>query len=281
MADLVEHLRWGGVDVDTWAVSARDLSGMLTMPGRRGENTAVAGRDGRVRTPRKPYDGREFVLEFILDGANPDGSISTAGQNRAFYDSVDLITALCALDVAPLEHQLPSGEWRALPVEIMESFEPERELHGGHGRVAVPFVSHESWWRGLTPAATTFTLAAGATAPLPVFAGSTGRISDATVEFGVGNSTGNNPLLTVVATGIGVGYNRSFLAADGLILGDYTHTETGFPFDRRALVTDPRIGPWWQLDCGLPGIPPVVRLDLTGGGPMTVTVTARPSWAVG
>lgn len=281
MTDLAERLRWGGVDVDTWAVTARDLSGMLAMPGRRGENTAVAGRDGAVRAPHKPYSGREFVVEFILDGCNPDGTVAAAGQNRAFYDAVDTLTALATLDVAPLEHQLPNGTWRALPVEVLEGFEPSRELHGGHGRVAVPFVSHETWWRGLAPVSDTVTLAAGQTAPLPGFASSTGLIVDALVEFGVGASTGNNPRLVDTATGIGVGYNRTFAAADGLIVGDYTHTAVGFPFDRRNLVTDPRVGPWWVLRGGLPGVAPVVRLDLTGGGPMTVTVTARPSWAVG
>lgn len=281
MADLAERLRWGGVDVDTFALSARDLSGLTALPERRGENVAVAGRDGMVRTSRKPYGGREFVIEFVLDGCLPDGSISPDGQGRAFYTALDTLHALCALDVAVLEHQLPDGTWRQLPVEVSAAVEPKRELHGGHGVAKVAFTSHEAWWRGAVALTDTLTLAAGASAALPSFASSTGRIDDALVEFGVGATTGNNPRLVHVASGIGIGYNRSFAAADGLILGDYTATPAGFAFDRRQLVKDPRVGPWWVLDCGQPGVAPVVRLDLTGGGPMQVRVTARPSWGAG
>lgn len=281
MSDLTEHLRWGGVDVDTFAVGVRDLSGMLAMPGRRGSDVVVGGRAGAIRSPHKPYSGREFVLSFILDGCLPDGSIDPDGQNRAFYRAADTLAALSTLDVAPLEHQLPDGTWRALPVEVLESFEPERELHGGHGRVDIPFVSASAWWRGLDEVTDTVSLAAGEEAPLPAFADSTGLIDDAAVTFGVDDTTGNNPLLVDVGTGLGIGYDRSFAAGERITVGDYTYAATGFSFDRRALRTDARIGAWWQLRAGLPGVAPTVRLDLTGGGPMTVSITARPSWAVG
>ena len=278
----VERLRWGGVDVDTFAIGARDLSGLLALPGRRGENTPVAGRDGAVRSPWKPYAEREFVVEFNLGGCLPDGTIPPAGQASAFYDSPDLFHALCAQEVAPLDHLMPDGvTWRSLPVEVLDTVEPSRELNGGYGVAKVAFTSHTAWWRGLAPVTDTVTLAAGATAPLPSFASSNGRIDDAVVTFAVGTSTGNNPRLVHVASGVGIGYNRSFAAAERIALGDYTHTATGFAFDRRALVTDPRFGPWWVLDCGRPGVAPVVRLDLTGAGPMTVSVTARPSWGAG
>lgn len=278
-----ERLRWGGVDVDTFALSAIDLSGLLALPARRGTNTPVAGRDGDVRTSRKSYGAREFGVEFRLDGCLPDGSIPPQGQARAFYEALDLFGALCAQDVAPLDHLLPDGvTWRSLPVEVIAAVEPSRELHGGHGRAKVIFTSHESWWRGLVEVTDTLTLAAGGVAVLPSFAGSNGRIDDALVTFGIGTTTGNNPTLTHVPSGIGVGYEYSFLAADGLTLGRYAALGSGaVVFDRQKLIKDARIGPWWVLDTGLPGVAPQVRLDLTGGGPMTVSVTARSSWATG
>lgn len=278
-----ERLTWGGVDVATWAVHAIDVSGLLAMPARRSENLIAAGRDGAIRRPRKPYGEREFEIEFLLRGCLPDGTIPASGPTRQFYQSIDTLSALCALDVAPLVHTLPGNgtEQRELPVEVLAAVEPRRWLAGESGLVKIVFSSHSAWWRGLAPVTSTLTLADGASGALGEFASSTGRIDDALVTFGVGTSTGNNPTLLQPSTGLALGYDATIGAAQRITLGDYSWTPVGLTFNRHALRTDARIGPWWVLDCGLPGVAPVVQLDLTGGGPMTISVAARPSWAVG
>lgn len=281
MATL-EALEWAGVDVASFAIRAKDLSGLLAVPARRGENIAVAGRDGRIRQQRKSYEGREFVVEFLVRGALPDGTVPTDRPSAAvFYESMHVLAALCAQDVATLVHTLPDGTTRRLPVEVINAIEPERWLAGMAATVRVAFTSPAAWWRSLDTVVAERTLAAGQTAVLDEFADSDGRIDDALVTFAAGTSTGNNPRLTQVETGITVGYNHTFTAAHALTVGDYTWTPVGgMSFDRRDLVTDPRIGPWFVLD-PVPHGAPTVRLDLTGGGPMTIRVEARQSWAVG
>lgn len=281
MATL-ERLTWGGIDVASWAIRVRDLSGLLAIPGRRGENLVVAGRDGAIRQSRKLYNGREFVLEFLVRGATADGRVPADRRAASvFYDNIDTLAALCVQDVAPMVHTLPDGiVQRRLEVEVLNTVEPERYKAGALATVKVALSSASPWWRALAPTVATFTLAAGAERDLVEFAGMSGRIDDALVTFAGGSTTGNNPRLVDVATGIATGYNRSFTAAESLTVGDYTWAPTGFTFDRTALVKDPRIGSWWVLD-PVPGGAPRVRLDLSGGGPMEVSVSARQSWAVG
>ena len=279
----MEGLTWAGIDVASWAIRARDLSGMLALPGRRGEDIPVAGRDGFIRQERKPYNGRDFVIEYLIRGAAADGTVPAAGMNAQFYANMDLLAQLCVQDVAPMVHTLPGEPTveRLLPVEVLNPIEPSRWLAGMTATVKIAYVSAAAWWRSVAPITATFTLAGGAQRALTEFDGMSGRVDDALVTFGVGTSTGNNPLLTQVETGVGIGYNASFGAADRITLGDYSWTTAGaVTFDRTALVKDPRIGPWWVLD-PVPGAVPTVRLDLTGAGPMQITVSARQSWGVG
>jgi hypothetical protein len=274
-----EGLTWGGIDVASFALRAKDLSGLLAIPARRGENLAVAGRDGTIRQPRKLYDGREFVVEYLIRGCLPDGTIPDGPAASTFYDNMHVLAALCVQDVAPLVHTLPDGvTQRHLDVEVLNAVEPERWLAGMNATVKVAYTSASAWWRALAPTVVDFTLADGATRVLTEFADSDGRIDDALVTFG---ATGNNPLLTQVETAIGIGYNATFASGDSITLGDYAWEVGGaVEFARTQLVTDPRIGTWWVLD-PVPGGAPTVRLDLTGGGPMDISISARQSWAVG
>jgi hypothetical protein len=274
-----EGLTWGGIDVASFALRAKDLSGLLAIPGRRGENIYVAGRDGAIRQPRKLYNGREFVVEFLIRGCLPDGTVPAGPAASTFYDNMHVLGALCVQDVAPLVHTLPDGvTQRHLDVEVLNAVEPERWLAGMNATVKVAFTSASTWWRALAPTVVDFTLADGATRVLTEFADSDGRIDDALVTFG---ASGNNPLLTQVETGIGLGYNATFAGGDSITLGDYSWEVGGaIEFARTQLVTDPRVGTWWVID-PVPGGAPTVRLDLTGGGPMDVSISARQSWAVG
>lgn len=276
---MPEGLTWGGVDVASFAIRAVDLSGLLAMPGRRGENIPVAGRDGAVGGGRKFYNGREFVVEFLLRGATATGTIPAGDTGQQFYANLHVLAALCAQDTATLSHTLPDGTVRTLPVEVLHAVEPERWLAGMSGKVKVAFTSTAAFWRSTATTTATFTLAAGATRSLTEFAPSNGRIDDALVTFG---AAGSNPTLTGVESGLAIGYDAVIAAGQSIRLGDYSWLVAGglAAFDRTKLRTDPRIGAWWVID-PVPGGSPTVRLDLTGGGPMQITIAARQSWLVG
>lgn len=283
---MTEGLTWGGIDVASWALRARDLSGLLAMPGRRGENVEVAGRDGAIRQPRKLYQQREFVIEYLVRGATAAGLVPAQGASRQFYDNMDLLSSLCVQDVAPMVHTLPGSPTvqRLLDVEVISSVEPERYKAGMLATVKVAYTAASAWWRASSPTSVTFTLADNGTRVMTEFAPSTGRIDDALVTFGAasGGGSGNNPTLTQVETGIGIGYDHAFVAGRGLRLGDYSWTQLGTmpAFSRTSLRTDLRIGTWWVID-PVPGGAPTFALDLTGAGPLQITVSARQSWAVG
>ena len=243
----------------------------------------MAGRAGRRRTERKPHDGREFVVEFLCRGATADGKVpADRNQARQFYRNMDVLSALCVQDVATLAHTLPDGQTvRTLPVEVLTTVEPQRWKAGMNAEVKVAFTSPDAWWRSTAVTTAERTLASGASAKLAEFASSTAPIDDALVTFAVGASTGNNPTLRQTDPGgTYLGYDETFTAAKSLRLGDYSWAPTGLTFDRTKLRTDPRVGPWFVLD-PVPGDAPTVRLNLSGGGPMTIRVEARQAWAVG
>lgn len=279
---MAEGLTWGGVDVASFAIRAVDLSGLLAIPAKRGENVPVAGRDGAVGGGRKFYNGREFVVEFLLRGCLPDGTIPAGPAGALFYSNLHVLAALCVQDLATLVHTgMPDGGAdRTLPVEVLNTVDPTRWLAGMSGSVKVAFTSTAAFWRSIAVTTATFTLASGATRKLVEFAPSDGRIDDALVTFGGGATTGNNPTLTQVETAMALGYDETFTAGKSMQLGDYSNNGVGLTFDRLKLRTDPRIGAWWVID-PVPGDAPTLRLNLTGGGPMQITVAARQSWAVG
>lgn len=278
----LEALSWGGVDVASWAIRAKDLSGLLAIPARRGENPTVAGRAGRLYQPRKVHDGREFVVEFLVRGATADGRVPADRVSAAvFYDNMHVLAALAVGEPRVMRHTLPDGTVRELVVEVLTPVEPERWLAGMNATVKVAFTSTWAWWRSVDTVTAERTLAAGQTATLTEFAPSDAPIDDAVVTFAAGTSTGNNPRLTQTDPGGAyIGYRRAFTAAERLAVGDYSWNPTGFTFTRTALDTDPRVGTWFVLD-PIPGGAPTVRLDLTGAGPMTIRVAARQAYGVG
>lgn len=275
---MAEGLTWAGVDVASWALRVRDLSGLLAIPGRRGENVAVAGRDGTIRTPRKTYLGREFVLEFLIRGADADGLVPSGGAAEQFYRNADLLAQLCAQDVATLAHTLPDGTVRQLEVEVLNTVEPDRYKAGSLAVAKVALTSASAWWRAAAATVITFSLADNGTRQLVELEGMSGRIDDALVTFA---NSGNNPTLTQVETGIGIGYDEVFSSGKSMRLGDYSWLAGGgLVFARTKLRTSPLVGSWWVLDPVPDGVP-TVQLDLTGGGPMTITISARQSWGMG
>lgn len=276
-----EGLTIGGVDVSTFAVRVVDLSGLLAVPQRRGEDIPVPGRHGSLRVARKKYGPRMTGLEFLIRGALPDGSVP-ADPKAQFYGNLHTLARIIAQDdVVEMVHMLPDGTARRIDAEVVAAVEPQRYKSGDLARVRVVFSSAAAFWEATEPTVIgPFALATGATRELVELAGSEAPIDDATVTFG----PSSNPVLTAVGSGVFLAYDDVIAAGRTVVLdaGAWSGSGTGgLVYDRTKVRSDPRDGGWFTLGPPIGPGGPVVRLDHTGGGTAEVTITARRKWLFG
>jgi hypothetical protein len=275
---VTESLTIAGVNTSTFAVKVVDLSGLLSVPERRGDDIPIAGRHGVLRIPRKKYGQRTMPLEFLIRGAQPDGTIPTDPKAQ-FYENLHTLAGIIAQDVVELVHTLPDGTTRRIQAEVAAAIDPSRYKQGSLGRVSVAFRSAAAFWEAETTTTIgPFYLATGETRQLTELAGADAPIDDAVLEFG----PCSNPTLTDTGSGVFLAYDDVIATGRSLILdtGAWTGAGTsGLVYDRAKLRTDPRDAGWFTLDPAPGG--PTVQLDHTGGGTAPVTVTARKKWLFG
>lgn len=275
---MAEGLTINGVNVSTFALRTIDLSGLLAVPQRRGENIPIPGRHGSLRVPRKRYGARDTALEFWVRGAQPDGTVP-ADPKAQFYANLHQLAQAIGPDVVTLVHTLPDGSTRRIEAEAIAAVEGARYKAGDLGRVKVVFSSAGAFWEATTPTTIgPFSLATGGTRQLVELADADAPIDDPTITFG----PGSNPTLTVVGSGVFVAYDAVIAGGQSVALdtGAWSGTGSGgLTYDRSKVRSDPRDAGWLTLDPTIGG--PTVRLDHTGGGSASVTVAARKKWLFG
>lgn len=268
------------LDVTTPAIIARDLSGALAIPEKRGENTAANGRHGTIRSQGKKYGGREAVMEFLVFGRTAAGVVP-ADPKAQLYANLHELGQVLAQDVFPMIHQLPDGTLREIPVEVMTAVTPERHKVGDFATVKVAFTSASAFWRAQDVTTASVSLANNGTRVMSEFAASDAPIDDLILTFGPGPGP---DLYDTRSNGLFLAYDATIASGQGLIVdcGRKRLTGTGglIP-DRTLLRTHPSDGRWFALDPVIGGAP-TIRLDHGGGAtPMNLTLAGKQSWMFG
>lgn len=275
---MTEGLTIGGVNVSTLAVRVIDLSGLLRVPERRGENVPIPGRHGDLRVPRKRYAGREIALEFWIRGAQPDGTVP-ANPRAQFYTNLRTLGQLLGQQVTTMVHTLPDGTTRQIDVEALTAVDASRYKSGDLAKIGVAFTAASAFWEASAPTTIgPFSLTAGGTRQLTELADTDAPIDDAVVTFG----PGSNPVLTCVGSGSFIAYDDVIASGRSVALDTGAWTGVGgggLTYDRTKVRSDPRDGGWFTLDPAPGG--PTVRLDHTGGGSAPVTLSLRKKWLFG
>jgi hypothetical protein len=274
-------LSYAGVSLAGPALTARDLSGTLKIPERRGENVPVPGRHGAVRAERKRYGALTAPFEILVRGYDltTGAAATTTEQAAAYVDAnLDILARLLALDEAPLVHTMDDDTQRQVVAEARAAVEGERHPSGVYAVVKVAFESASAFWRGVDPVAAVAELSSGATAQLAELDGSTAPIDDPVITLG----PGTNPVVTDVASGLWLAYDATIGSGQTLTV-DCAEWELrgtgGLVPDRTKLRTTPGVGTWLELSPSIGG--PTVQLEHPSGGAMSISVTARRSWLFG
>lgn len=278
---MAEGLSYGGLNLAGPALTARDLSGLLSLPERRGENVPVPGRHGAVRTPRKRYGGRVAPFEILVRGfdyATGAAATSTEQARELVAANLDLLGRALALDEAPLVHTMADESTRSVLAEARGAVDATRDKSGVLATVKVAFESASAFWRADTPTVASVALANGGTGQLAELDGCTAPIDDALIVFGPGDP----PRLTDLGSGTWVAYDTAIGGGRTLRLdcAEWEGAGTGgLVFDRTKLRTTPGVGRWLELTPTVGG--PLVQLTHANAGAMDVTVTARKAWMFG
>jgi hypothetical protein len=273
---MPDGLAYAGLNLAGPALTARDLSGLLSLPERRGENVPVPGRHGTVRAQRKRYGGLVAPFEILVRGYRLDGTANVEDPAGQVAANLDVLGRVLALDAGLLVHTLPDESTRSVVAEARAAVDATRDRSGMLATVKVAFESASAFWRADEDTVATVTLPSGGSAQLGEFDGCTAPIDDAVVTFG----PGANPRLDA---------GDGFIAYDATIpsgatvtidCGAYDVRTTGaLTRDRTKLRTTPGAGTWLELAAEVGG--PTVQLTHAGGSPMNITVAARKAWVFG
>ena len=261
---ITEVLLVNGVDLGSYCYMTSDISGLLTVPAKRGDDVVVPGRHGAIRHPRKRYDVGEIVLPMWVVGCRPDGSVPSHGRmGREFFRRRDELLQLFHADTVELTFTRADGVALSTSVEVVDVMDFTRKWAEPIAQVSVALRLTEPFWTETQDVSTTITGVTGTTRTLMGFAGSTAPITDAVITF---YGPVNNPKLTIGDRW--VQYNGVIAAGRQLVL-ECEHwrassgTGSSWSPDVRQVYREP--GPCWlEIPASDAGVD-VIFTHTTGG----------------
>ena len=269
---VAEQLLINGVDLGSYCYMTSDVSGLLSVPARRGEDEVVPGRHGRIRTPGKKFDAGEIVLPMWIVGARPDGSPPAGGEEREFFRRRDDLLRLFYGDDPELSWRRPDGTTLTTRVEVVDVMDFTRRWAQPLAQVSVALKLVDAFWREDVDVAQTITGVTGTTTDLTLFQGATAPIADAVLRF-IGPV--NNPRLAIGDRW--VQFNGT-IAADRELVLECGHwrasTGVGDPWSPQITQIYREPGPCWLEFPPSPG-PLTAVFTHTGGGNASVEIAGQ------
>lgn len=272
---MTEALSINGVSLDTYAYMATNVSALLTVPARRGENVVVPGRHGQIKTPNKRFDANEIVLPLILVGASPNGTIPSGSTEQAqFFARRDELLRLIYADDAVLAWtpDVANVDPIETRVEVVDVLDFTRSYVEPLAKVSVALTLIDAFWRDTADVTTAIEGESGTTVELTEFVGATAPMTDLQVTF---HGPVNNPKLTFGERW--VQYNGVLTLDQELVLDCGTWTASpgvGDPWspDPRQVLRG-RGPSWLEID---PAVTPFeIEFTHTGGGSATAQLAGR------
>ena len=234
-------------------------------PPPRGDNTAVPGRHGAIRTPRKRRDVSEIVLPLWVKGVNRSSGDIPPRPAARLHENIDYLLRIFHQETVELEYVRDDATTRTVTAELAaEPVVAVRERsYPPLARVSFALTLFEPFWTETQDVSTTITGVTGTTRTLMGFAGSTAPITDAVITF---YGPVNNPKLTIGDRW--VQYNGVIAAGRQLVL-ECEHwrassgTGSSWSPDVRQVYREP--GPCWlEIPASDAGVD-VIFTHTTGG----------------
>jgi hypothetical protein len=271
---VAEALTINGVSLDTYAFMASDISGLMRVPERRGDNVVVPNRHGRIQTPGKRFDANEIVIPLWIVGADPvTGKLPTVAEElEEFFARRDQLLQLLYAEPMTLAFTRPNGHVVQARGEVVDVLDFTRRYNEPLAQVSVAIELVDAFWEDADSVSENVVGETDTVVPLTAFAGATAPMSDLVITvFG----PCNNPMFAHGARW--VKYNGVVNAGQQLqidtgswIVGPGTGT-LWTPEIRN--IDQGRPGPWFELDPAT--VPYSVTFTHTTGGSATATISGR------
>lgn len=278
---MIETWLINGVPLESVAVMIETDEAITETPELRERTTEVPGMHGLLDPSIGPggqsrvHGPGRFALGGMVLGVDPvtgEGPAGGAGL-QAYYDRAGELIRLLSARVLTIEHVRPDGSVRRAVGSRKGAFRPSRERASPwFGRWQVEVEIPGAFWSATQDVTISATVPSGGAIPLGALGVGDAPITDVLITYG----PGNNPTLVQGTT---------HLAYDGVIgAGRQLVIDTN--------ISDPTVGPgsgatwapedsrirygpnssWFEID-PLAG---ALTLNHTGGGSMSVSITARP-----
>lgn len=272
-----------GVPLESAAVILETDEGITETPEWRDRDVEVPGMHGLLDPGLGPggltrvLGAGRFGIGGLVQGVDPVTGEIPPGVDalQAYYDRVDELVKMWAPRSLTIEHVRPDGTMRRAVGRRVGVIAPARERAAPwFGRWKAELTIPGAFWATTVDVTIGATVTSGGAIPLGALGVGNAPITDALITFG----PGSNPTLV---------QGDRYLAYDGVIT-------TGRQLAVDTNPAQPEVGPglgssWSPLDSSIrygPGatwfeIDPTagaLALIHTGGGQMSVSITARPKY---
>jgi hypothetical protein len=271
---VAEFLAVNGVSLGSYCFMTSDVSGLLTVPAKRGDDVVVPGRHGAIRTPRKRYDVGEIVLPMWIVGCAPDGSIPSHGRmERDFFKRRDELLRLFHAEQVTLTFTRADDVTLSVEAEVVDVMDFTRRWAEPIAQVSVALRLTDPFWVENEDRSAIITSATTTTPhQVSAFIGGTAPITDAVIRF-IGPVS--NPRLAIGERW--VAYNGVIGSGRELVLECrhwHAHSGAGASWEPNRLQIYREPGPEWFVLPPSPDPLPVVFTH-TGGGVASVEIAGR------
>lgn len=262
---MIEDIKLNGISLNTMSFAVPDMSGLMSVPSRRGSDVVVPGRHGAIRTPHKRFETAEYTLPLWIVGCNPDGSVPAGSSEAAqFWANRDLLLQQLYSPSLTVTFVRSEGTAVSAQCEVVEAVDFTRVNTIPVAKVSVVLVNTSAFWAEASTRAQSVTGVTGSVVPLTEFAGSTAPIEDTTVTF---YGPVNNPQL--IHGGYSVQYGGTLTSGQQLVInsGNWQVTPgTGSTWAPNLRQVSFSPGPrWFEIN---PAVQPfsVTFIHTTGSG---------------
>lgn len=251
-----------GTRLDTLAWNVETLDGRLRLPGFRGANPIVPGRDGEIPVLNRAMEANEITLKMWVRGADVDGAIPGGSSKMAeFRKNLEALSLLFTKPHALLDvRQTWPDKTVQYMCQRMEAFDLSASALNPKAGFAV--VLRIPGVYGQDVNTSDYTSAANltdnTTLTLATYNGSTAKIDDSII---VVNGPATNPRLTNPQTGEWVQLSAAIATGTNWYINNGTW--------------DTRTGSGFNLSTSGGGTNQVANTTYAGGGNRFMTLSAR------
>lgn len=271
---MAEALTINGVSLESYAFMASDISGLMRVPERRGDNVVVPNRHGRIKSIGKKFDANEVVIPLWIVGADPvTGALPTEAEELdEFFVRRDQLLQLLYADPMTLAYTRPNGHTVQARGEVVDVLDFTRRFAEPIAQVSVAIELIDAFWEDAVSVNQNVVGVTGTEVQLTSYEGATAPISDLVITvFG----PCNNPQFThgdrwVKYNGVIDSGRQLQIDTGSWIVGPGTGSIWA-PDIRN--VDQGRPGPWFEIDPAT--VPYSVTFTHTTGVSASATISGR------